>query len=152
MIGSLSDNPQLGAFWKAKPEFDTPANRTTLENTLRVTMQNPTNNSVKLETLTTPDMLARIFEATKSQYEANPKRPEATPTVEAANPHFEQPENPLTAATTLHEAIVIQERLAIEAKEEYQRRRCETNFGQSEGQRRMNQTFKRVKRERGNLP
>jgi hypothetical protein len=60
-----------------------------------------------------------------------------------------EPENPLAAAQTLREAIAIQERIAIETRERYQRARkdANANLGQSEGQRRYNETFERVRTE-----
>jgi len=61
-----------------------------------------------------------------------------------------EPENPLVAAQTLREAIAIQERIAIETRERYQRARkdANANLGQSEGQRRYNETFERVSAEK----
>lgn len=167
MIDALADSPQLAAFWRAHSDYNTPANRQTLVQTLRAMMQSPSNSGVKLETLTTPEMLARIFEATKSQYESKQMAvptavPIPVPTEESANrvanPQDELPPeleaNPLAECQTLPEAIRVQERLAVEAREDYQRRKqvANANLGQSEGQRRMNQTFERVRHERGNLP
>jgi len=158
VIDILADSAALAVFWRAHEDYNTPTNRQTLLRTLRAMMQSEANAGVKLETLTTPEMLTRIFEATKSQYElkqADAPIPvqAAVQTEESANPAEIEP-NPLAECQTLPEAIRVQERLAVEAREDYQRRKqvANANLGQSEGQRRMNQTFERVRHERGNLP